>query len=293
MRQGTWDRRSGCRCRRPSSRDRCRPPCPRTAPAPGHPPAARPPTRRPGPVGRPPGARPGPRSRSPGWSPRWRVRDRAPPTPPSRRRPSPSSPAPSPTPIPTPNPAAVLVALFEEGGEGPGAPDGAVVPAPLPPGEVAFPGGKLDPGEGIDGRRAPRGRGGGRPRPGDGHGGRAPDRHADRLVEHPDDPGGGHPGRAADPVPAADEVARVFDVALADLVADDVRAEELWAVPGRPRSGQQAPGSSSQCSSKARPGVRSSRAPAGRVLGRRGACLVLGVGDAAIAARMRRNRPPG
>ena len=34
-------------------------------------------------------------------------------------------------------------------------------------------------------------------------------------------------------VPAPDEVARVFDVALADLLADGVWAEELWAVPGR------------------------------------------------------------
>ena len=34
-------------------------------------------------------------------------------------------------------------------------------------------------------------------------------------------------------VPAPDEVARVFDVALVDLLADGVWAEELWAVPGR------------------------------------------------------------
>jgi len=33
--------------------------------------------------------------------------------------------------------------------------------------------------------------------------------------------------------PAPDEVARVFDVALVDLVGDGVWAEELWAVPGR------------------------------------------------------------
>ena len=39
--------------------------------------------------------------------------------------------------------------------------------------------------------------------------------------------------------PAPDEVARVFDVALADLVADGVWVEELWAVPGRSgRDGQ-------------------------------------------------------
>jgi hypothetical protein len=39
--------------------------------------------------------------------------------------------------------------------------------------------------------------------------------------------------------PAPDEVARVFDVALIDLVADGVWAEELWTVPGRSgRDGQ-------------------------------------------------------
>ena len=46
--------------------------------------------------------------------------------------------------------------------------------------------------------------------------------------------------------PAPDEVARVFDVALADLVADGVWAEELWAVPGRQgadgRAGRRVPG---------------------------------------------------
>ena len=40
--------------------------------------------------------------------------------------------------------------------------------------------------------------------------------------------------------PAPDEVARVFDVALVDLVADGVWAEELWAVPGPPRGGRAA-----------------------------------------------------
>ena len=46
--------------------------------------------------------------------------------------------------------------------------------------------------------------------------------------------------------PAPDEVARVFDVALADLVGDGVWAEELWAVPGRQgadgRPGRRVPG---------------------------------------------------
>jgi 8-oxo-dGTP pyrophosphatase MutT (NUDIX family) len=34
--------------------------------------------------------------------------------------------------------------------------------------------------------------------------------------------------------PAPDEVSRVFDVALRDLLADGVFAEEWWAAPGRP-----------------------------------------------------------
>ena len=45
--------------------------------------------------------------------------------------------------------------------------------------------------------RPPRGLRGGRPRPGVGHGGRAADRHAHRVVQHGDDPGGGHPRPAA------------------------------------------------------------------------------------------------
>ena len=53
------------------------------------------------------------------------------------------------------------------------------------------------------------------------------------------------PGRPAT-APAPDEVARVFDVALVDLVADGVWAEELWAVPGRTgdrrRAGRRVPG---------------------------------------------------
>ena len=134
---------------------------------------------------------------------------------------------------PDANPAAVLVALFEEDGEARVLLTVRSSDLRSHQGEVAFPGGKLDPGEDIDtGARR------------------------EALEEVGLDPAAvtvvGHltamptvssntlmtpvvatlPGRpATDPAP--DEVARVFDVSLADLVADGVWAEELWAVPGR------------------------------------------------------------
>ena len=141
--------------------------------------------------------------------------------------------------FPDADPAAVLVALFEEAGESRVLLTVRSSQLRSHQGEVAFPGGKLDPDEGIeDGAR----------------------REAEEEVDL--DPATvtviGHltamptvssntlmtPVVAvldARPVttPAPDEVARVFDVALADLVADGVWAEELWAVPGRSgRDGQ-------------------------------------------------------
>ena len=135
--------------------------------------------------------------------------------------------------FPDANPAAVLVPLFEEAGESRVLLTVRSSRLRSHQGEVAFPGGKLDPGEGIE---------------------------AGALRETEEEVGldpasaqvVGHltalptvssntlmtpvvavlPGRPVT-VPAPDEVARVFDVALRDLVADGVWAEELWAVPGR------------------------------------------------------------
>jgi 8-oxo-dGTP pyrophosphatase MutT (NUDIX family) len=135
--------------------------------------------------------------------------------------------------FPDADPAAVLVALFEEAGESRVLLTVRSSRLRSHQGEVAFPGGKLDPDEGIeDGAR----------------------REAEEEVDL--DPATvtviGHltamptvsSNTLMTPVvavldarpattPAPDEVARVFDVALADLVADGVWAEELWAVPGR------------------------------------------------------------
>ena len=137
--------------------------------------------------------------------------------------------------VPDADPAAVLVALFEEDGRGPGAAHRAR-PSRLRShqGEVAFPGGKLDPGEGIDdaARREADEEVGLDPATVSVVG--PPDGHADGVVEHPDDAGGGHPRPAGPHRAGPDEVARVFDVALADLVADGVFAEECGPCPGGP-----------------------------------------------------------
>jgi 8-oxo-dGTP pyrophosphatase MutT (NUDIX family) len=135
--------------------------------------------------------------------------------------------------FPDANPAAVLVALFEEAGEARVLLTVRSSRLRSHRGEVAFPGGKLDPDEGID---------------------QGALREAEEEVGL--DPGSatvvGHltamptvsSNTLMTPVvavladrpvttPAPDEVSRVFDIALADLLADDVFAEELWAVPGR------------------------------------------------------------
>lgn len=135
--------------------------------------------------------------------------------------------------FPEANPAAVLVALFDDAGEAHVLLTVRSSRLRSHQGEVAFPGGKLDSDEGIEAGAL---------------------REAEEEVGL--DPASvtvvGHltamptvssntmmtpvvatlPGRPATR-PAPDEVARVFDVALRDLVADDVWAEELWAVPGR------------------------------------------------------------
>ena len=135
--------------------------------------------------------------------------------------------------FPDANPAAVLVALFEEEGE---ARVLLTVRSSLlrsHQGEVAFPGGKLDPGEAIDE---------GALREAEEEVGLDPTSVSvvGRLTAMPTVSSNTLmtpvvATLAARPAtdPAPDEVSRVFDVVLADLVADGVWAEELWAVPGR------------------------------------------------------------
>ena len=100
-------------------------------------------------------------------------------------------------------------------------------------GEVAFPGGKLDADEGIDeGARR------------EAHEEVGLDPALVQIVGHLTAMPTVSSNTLMTPVvavldsrpvtsPAPDEVSRVFDVALADLLADGVFAEELWAVPGR------------------------------------------------------------
>ena len=131
------------------------------------------------------------------------------------------------------SPAAVLVALFEEGGEARVVLTVRSDRLRSHQGEVAFPGGRLDPGEGmVDAalREAHEEVG---LDPATGHRGRRADGHAHGLLQYPDDPGGGHPRRPGLIAASPAEVARVFDVALGDLAADGVFPEECWAVPGR------------------------------------------------------------
>ncbi len=134
---------------------------------------------------------------------------------------------------PDSNPAAVLVALFEEEGEARVLLTVRSSRLRSHQGEVAFPGGKLDPGEGIDAAALREAEEEVALDPATvtvvGHLTAMPTVSSNTLMTPVVATLAGRPS----PVPAADEVARVFDVALADLVADDVWAEELWAVPGR------------------------------------------------------------
>lgn len=135
--------------------------------------------------------------------------------------------------FPDSNPAAVLVALFEEAGEARVLLTVRSSRLRSHQGEVAFPGGKLDPGEGIDdaARREAREEVALDPATVTvvGHLTAMPTVSSNTLMTPVVATLAGRPAT----VPAADEVSRVFDVALADLVGDDVWAEELWAVPGR------------------------------------------------------------
>ena len=136
--------------------------------------------------------------------------------------------------FPGANPAAVLVALFEEAGEARVLLTVRSARLRSHQGEVAFPGGKLDPDEGVDdgARREAFEEVGIDPSLVTvvGHLTAMPTVSSNTLMTPVVAVLGGRPATT----PAPDEVARVFDVALADLLADGVFAEELWAVPGRP-----------------------------------------------------------
>ena len=131
------------------------------------------------------------------------------------------------------NPAAVLVALFEEGGEARVLLTVRSSDLRSHQGEVAFPGGKLDADEGVDegALREAEEEVGLDPATVTvvGHLTAMPTVSSNTLMTPVVAVLAGRP--VTSPAPA--EVARVFDVALHELLADDVFAEELWAVPGR------------------------------------------------------------
>ncbi len=132
------------------------------------------------------------------------------------------------------NPAAVLVALFEEEGEARVLLTVRSSRLRSHRGEVAFPGGRLDPGESIDAGALREAYEEVRLDPDQvtivGHLSALPTVSSNTLMTPvvatlPD-----RPSTEAAP----DEVSRIFDVALAELVADGVFREEWWAIPERP-----------------------------------------------------------
>jgi len=135
--------------------------------------------------------------------------------------------------VPGANPAAVLVALFEEHGEARVLLTVRSSRLRSHQGEVAFPGGKLDPGEAVDegARREAEEEVGLDPASVTvvGQLTSMPTVSSNTLMTPVVAVLAGRPVTT----PAPDEVSRVFDVALIELVGDGVWAEELWAVPGR------------------------------------------------------------
>ena len=126
------------------------------------------------------------------------------------------------------------------GGRGPGPPDRPVRPPPVPPGR-----GRPSRGPPRSGRIRRAGGPAGRPsrrsgwtRPGSpsiGHLSALPTVSSNTLMTPVVATLAGRPSTEAAP----DEVARIFDVALAELLEDKVFHEEWWAVPGRPGRGRQ------------------------------------------------------
>lgn len=135
--------------------------------------------------------------------------------------------------FPDANPAAVLVALFEEAGEARVLLTVRSSRLRSHQGEVAFPGGKLDAGEGIDAGACREAQEEVGLDPAlvtvVGHLTAMPTVSSNTLMTPVVATLDGRPVTT----PAPDEVARVFDVALVDLLGDGVFAEEFWAVPGR------------------------------------------------------------
>jgi len=137
----------------------------------------------------------------------------------------------------TGTPAAVLVGLFEEHDETRVVLTVRSSRLRLHTGEVAFPGGRLEPGESAaDGaRREAFEETGLDPSSTEviGHLNTMPTVSSSSLVTPVVAALAARPRLVAEPA----EVARIFDVALSDLLEDGVFVEEWWTVPGRPGLG--------------------------------------------------------
>jgi 8-oxo-dGTP pyrophosphatase MutT (NUDIX family) len=131
-------------------------------------------------------------------------------------------------------PAAVLVALFEEDGETRVLLTVRSSRLRSHRGEVAFPGGRLDPGESSDEAARREAFEEVRLDPSEvtivGHLSALPTVSSNTLMTPVVATLPGRPTTLAAP----DEVSRVFDVSLAELLDERVFHEEWWAVPGRP-----------------------------------------------------------
>ncbi|MGH9098464.1 MAG: NUDIX hydrolase [Acidimicrobiales bacterium] len=134
-------------------------------------------------------------------------------------------------------PAGVLVGLFEEKGEARVILTVRSDRLRSHTGEVAFPGGRLEPDESVDdgARREADEETGLDPASVEiiGHLNARPTVSSRSLVTPVVATLAARPTLVAEPA----EVARIFDVALADLLADGVFVEEWWTVPGRPGIG--------------------------------------------------------
>ncbi len=134
-------------------------------------------------------------------------------------------------------PAGVLVGLFEEAGETRVILTVRSNRLRSHTGEVAFPGGRLEPGESVDdgARREAYEEIGLDPSSSEiiGHLNTMPTVSSASLVTPVVAVLTARPELVAEPA----EVARIFDVALSDLLADGIFSEEWWSVPGRPGIG--------------------------------------------------------
>jgi len=132
------------------------------------------------------------------------------------------------------NPAAVLVPLFEEDGETRVLLTVRASHLRSHRGEVAFPGGRLDPGESNDQGALREAFEEVRLDPSHvtivGHLSALPTVSSNTFMTPVVATLPGRPSTLAAP----DEVSRVFDVSLTELLEDRVFHEEWWAVPGRP-----------------------------------------------------------